>query len=633
MDHRGYMELTTQITAQLAAATGSEPAGGAALGEVVLATGGAALATTALMIVAWAHRTGRTQLLARLADFASRSSGLASWAALPAIVATVSLLIAVLGMYWDISLHIDEGRDAGPLANPAHYFILFGLYGIWMAGMLACVLPQGGERPGRAAVKVMGDWYAPVGGIVLLACSSFALIGFPLDDLWHRAFGQDVTLWGPTHLMLIGGAGISLLGVGALTVEGATEGERPTASRPDGLLARFGELFSRYRAGAACGGLLIGLSTFQAEFDFGVPQFRFIFEPLMIAFAAGFALVTARMYAGPGGALFAAGFFIVVRGALALIVGPLLGETTPHFPLYIAEAACVEIAALLIATRRAYSFGALAGVLAGTVGFAAEYGWSHLWMPIAWPESLVGEALALTAVIGLAAGLLGAFVGSAFTVPLKGARYAGALPAVAGLLVIVAVIGYGLRTSPDEGVRANVALREVSPPPNREVEADIRIDPPSAAADADWVNITAWQGGGLVIDDLRRTGPGSFETTKPIPVHGEWKAILRVHKRDSINGAPIFMPRDEAIPAPEVPAAASFTRTFVDDKEVLQREQKDDVAAALPLVAYGVVGTIVFGLVMLLGWALDRLGRRYGRPPSGTEASATERSPAVPAAS
>ena len=34
----------------------------------------------------------------------------------------------------------------------------------------------------------------------------FALVGFPLDDGWHRLFGQDVTLWGPTHLMLIGGA-------------------------------------------------------------------------------------------------------------------------------------------------------------------------------------------------------------------------------------------------------------------------------------------------------------------------------------------------------------------------------------------------------------------------------------------
>ena len=42
--------------------------------------------------------------------------------------------------------------------------------------------------------------------LLLTACGAFSLIGFPLDDVWHRLFGQDVTLWGPTHLMLIGGA-------------------------------------------------------------------------------------------------------------------------------------------------------------------------------------------------------------------------------------------------------------------------------------------------------------------------------------------------------------------------------------------------------------------------------------------
>ena len=39
------------------------------------------------------------------------------------------------------------------------------------------------------------------------------------------------------------------------------------------------------------GGLLIGLSTFQAEFDFGVPQFHMAFHPVLIAIAAGVALV------------------------------------------------------------------------------------------------------------------------------------------------------------------------------------------------------------------------------------------------------------------------------------------------------------------------------------------------------
>ena len=52
-------------------------------------------------------------------------------------------------MYWDISLHIGVGRDEGPLANPAHYFILFGLFGIFAAGFLAMVHAPGEARPDR----------------------------------------------------------------------------------------------------------------------------------------------------------------------------------------------------------------------------------------------------------------------------------------------------------------------------------------------------------------------------------------------------------------------------------------------------------------------------------------------------
>ena len=45
----------------------------------------------------------------------------------------------------------------------------------------------------------------------MLVCGGIALLGFPLDAGWHALFGEDVTLWGPTHLFMIGGAGVSPL--------------------------------------------------------------------------------------------------------------------------------------------------------------------------------------------------------------------------------------------------------------------------------------------------------------------------------------------------------------------------------------------------------------------------------------
>ena len=168
----------------------------------------------------------------------------------------------------------------------------------------------------------------------MAAAGGFALIGFPLDDLWHRLFGQDVTLWGPTHLMLIGGASVSLIGQGVLLAEGTrTQGILRGADRSGRV-----PFCLMLRRAALGGGFLIGLSTFQAEFDFGVPQFDFLFQPMLIALAASIGLVSARLWGGRGGALAAVAFFVAVRGFVSLMVGGAWGESTPHFPLYLAEA-------------------------------------------------------------------------------------------------------------------------------------------------------------------------------------------------------------------------------------------------------------------------------------------------------
>ena len=592
-------------------AVDSAPAAGAELGQVFLATGGALIATAILLYLGWAHRTGRTDLLKRLAAFAARDTGFAPWAALPSLIAAGSLLVALLGMYWDISLHIDDGRDAGPLANPAHYLILAGLYGIFAAGFLAIVLPEG--KPSPRAIRISGDWWAPLGGVAMMASAAFALIGFPLDDVWHRIFGQDVTLWGPTHLMLIGGAGLTLIGSAILIVEGRGETvDEPASGTAPGIVDRFVIAAARYRRAFAIGGLLIGLSTFQAEFDFGVPQFQFVLEPIMLAFAAGIALVAARIWIGPGAALGAALFFIAVRGIVAVIVGPVLGETTPHMPLYLAEALCVEAVALVISTRRPYLLGALSGVLIGTVGFFAEYAWSHIWMPVPWPESLIGEALLPTALTAVAAGVLGAYLGASFNAAGsrdRSFRPPAIVPAALATVAIVAVVGLNVGDRTPSGWNGQVTLTDANPGPERTVNATVRFDPEEVTVDAFWIQAVAWQGGGLVVDQLERVGPGVYETTRPLPVHGTWKTLIRLQRDNYVAGLPIYLPEDSAIPAPAVPAPPSFERPFVDETEILQRELKSDVPGYLAGVAYAVVAAIVLGLLLLLGWVLNRIAR------------------------
>ncbi|RJL24859.1 hypothetical protein D5H75_28705 [Bailinhaonella thermotolerans] len=586
-----------------------KPAGGAALDQVLIASGAAAALTAVLLVFGWGHRTGRITLLTRLADWAAKGPGrgLPGWAALPSLVAIVSLITALLGMYWDISLHISQGRDEGPLANIAHYPILIGLFGIFTAGALAVVLPKG-ERPGGAAVRITRDWYSPAGGVLLAGAGFYALLGFPLDDVWHRIFGQDVTLWGPTHLMLIGGAGLSLVAMAVLEREGrlVRDGAGGTGAGP---------VLRYVRRGMIMGGLLIGLSVFQAEWDFGVPQFRMAHQPMLIALAAGCALVAARLWTGRGGALFAVGFYVLVRGGVAVAVGPVIGELFPVIPLYLAEAVLVELAAIALA-RRPLLLGVAGGLLVGTLGFAAEYAWTQVAFRLPWTPGMVPEGLLMAAGGGLAGGVLGALLVLGLTGRLP--RPAVARSLFAGALALVAVlVGNGLLTTVPTGVRAELALaatasggRTGSP---GTAQATVRLTPPVDGPT--WLTVTAWQGGGLHVDHLVRTGEGTYRTTEPMPLTGTWKTLIRLHDGRKMVGIPIYLPRDEAIGADEVPAAPAMTREGQPEQRILQRELNPNVPTWTWAAASAVVLACTLALILTLAWGVSRLSRTHPKGP------------------
>ncbi|MCW2831302.1 MAG: hypothetical protein JWP31_1994, partial [Aeromicrobium sp.] len=210
----------------------SAPTGGAELEQVIGLSVAASLVTGVLLGIAWAHRTHRIEWFETLGRRLGARYGEPGWSTIPTMFVGSSLIVALLGFMWDVSLHAGRGRDAGPLANPAHYLILYGLFALFIAGMSAIVYPRDGEKPGVAAVRITRNWYAPVSGIFIAACGLYALIGFPLDDVWLRLFGQDVTLWGPTHLMIVAGTAVGGTAGVLLLVEGARSvGREPANGR------------------------------------------------------------------------------------------------------------------------------------------------------------------------------------------------------------------------------------------------------------------------------------------------------------------------------------------------------------------------------------------------------------------
>ena len=134
---------------------------------------------------------------------------------------------------------------------------------------------------------------------------------------------------------------------------------------------------------------------------------------------------------------------------------------------------------------------------------------------------------------------------------------------------------------------------------------------------------------------MREVSPGVYRTTEPIPVYGNWKATLRLHKGDVVAGLPIFLPEDTAIPAKEVPAEAQMTRDFVLDKKNLQREQKKDVPGYLTTIAYLLVLLIVIGITAALAIGLRRMDRDRDRrreaQETGSRAASAANGAATPA--
>jgi NAD(P)-dependent dehydrogenase (short-subunit alcohol dehydrogenase family) len=547
------------------------------------------LAAGALIAIA-AIRHGRSdadgpisRLLLRFADGMARRTGLPAYAAGGIAATSFSLLIAALGFYWDVAWHVDFGRDA-TLFTPGHTAILTGIGGIFCSGLFTVFVAR------HHGIKTWG-------GRALIALGLGATAGFPLDEFWHRAYGVDVTMWGPTHLLMIGGASFAPLAMLLLLHEGKSEAVEGTHLR-------------RITA-VICGAVLMGLSTFQLEYDLGISQWQQLYQPVLIAIAAGVGLVVARKVLGPGGALLATLHFTILRLLFAFIVGGPLHHVMPHWALYFGSAVAVELALAASAQRSALAQALSAGVAIATVGLASEWGWTHVfgrhgWGPGLFPGVLIASLGAVAAaVIGVAiASALRSGGGTA-----RGPRTPWV--ALAGALAITALA----LPFPRHDAPASITVRS-TPVSDGRVAVTVDVVPPSVIDNPDWFEVFAWQGGHLERTTLRRTGPQTWTAEDPIPVGGSWKTIVRLAQRDLVAGAPVWFPADPEIGAPEVPVVAERTVPFDRDSKLLMRESRSGKATTA-VVAYIAIGLVALGWLTALTAGLVSRSRRRAGPLAG----------------
>ncbi len=128
------------------------------------------------------------------------------------LAAVVSVTI---GGTWDISWHVSIGRDT--FWTPAHLLIyLCGILGGIGSAILILRTTFDPLSEMRANSVRMWGFRGPLGAFVAAWGGAAMLVSAPFDNWWHDAYGLDVKVLSPPHVVLI--LGILAIKFGALLI-------------------------------------------------------------------------------------------------------------------------------------------------------------------------------------------------------------------------------------------------------------------------------------------------------------------------------------------------------------------------------------------------------------------------------
>ena len=193
----------------------------------------------------------------------------------------VAAALIVIGLIWDIAWHRSVGRDT--FWSPPHLVeyaaaVIVGL----SCGWLILRTTFAGSETERAAMVRFWGFRGPLGAWVSVWGALAMLTSAPFDDWWHNAYGLDVEIVSPPHMVLL--AGMLAIVMGAMLMALARQ-NRTAAVGQSG--ARLGYAF-------ASGLVLLLLVTATFEYT-GFPnlwrgkafyQISAAIFPFALAFAA-----------------------------------------------------------------------------------------------------------------------------------------------------------------------------------------------------------------------------------------------------------------------------------------------------------------------------------------------------------
>jgi hypothetical protein len=154
------------------------------------------------------------------------------WLSLAGLAASAAI---ATGIYWDISWHETIGRDT--FWTPAHLLTQLGaiIGGLASAFVIFRTTWGNDAAARRSSVNVLG-FRAPLGAFILAWGAVAMLTSAPFDNWWHNAYGLDVKIVSPPHMLLaLGIFGINWGGI-FLTVAEMNRAEGAARKRLEYIL-------------------------------------------------------------------------------------------------------------------------------------------------------------------------------------------------------------------------------------------------------------------------------------------------------------------------------------------------------------------------------------------------------------
>ena len=261
-------------------------------------------------------------------------------------------LAGLLGVYWDIAWHIDKGRDTF-FSLPHNFIYAFMLIVLVMS--LYGLLQDRRMTPFHIS---LGKTRLNPGILIVAVGAGLVLFFAPADDLWHRLYGADITLWGPMHL-------VGLLGFTTATFGGLLSSwleSSLSASRKFKLTTL---VFAT---------ILLGWTMlYLAEYEYNIPPFPIFWHSLLLIGLPTFTLVLiAKLNPVSWSATITGLLFTLFRLLLSAWLTmtsslDLAGESRPLIPILIFSGLVADV----LIRRKAPLW--LTGLLVGLTSFLVNY--------------------------------------------------------------------------------------------------------------------------------------------------------------------------------------------------------------------------------------------------------------------